>query len=337
MMINAIDKFSFYEGYKTIEDAERNIERLGLLKYKCYFVKFLGQYYPVFYHSSSRVVVIGKENVYYTQNGRLREVPIEKAFIDFEITKRDKNSITTTLAEELKEIDQNLELFYYPNKSSKEVKKVKEDMTLSKYVVILGVTFASEFYTFGNLRDMSKYFKLTPQLISFLKRTRGAVSINPFTQELEFEDGSIGTYKINFHSTRNYQTVPSFALLENNKFADDGKRHWLSIARYREMYPNDNIMYEQPDFREDKTTCKWCGSKLPTNKSSYCTDECKDAFYRATKVDSRARLPYKIQCRDNFICQECNKDLAYINEYGMKIPISKLKDTMDSVLVLNKV
>lgn len=325
-----MDKFYFYEGCNSIEESIINIEYLGLLKHKCYFIRFLGQYYAVFYHSSSRVVIIGKEKVFYTRNGRMVESNLEDAFIDFDIDKRDKNKITNTLAQELNMIDETLEVLYFANVNSKVVKAPKDDMRLSKYVVILGVTFASEFYTFNNLHEINKYFTLRSELKSFLLRTKGAVAINPFTQELEFADGSIKAYKITYYTDFNYNSIAKFALIEDNEFADDGVRHWMSIARYQEKYPDDFIMYEQPDFRVDKDTCKWCGGALPEGRVNYCSEECRNEFYRAIKVNNKSVLPYKIMCRDKFICKECGKDLALVNQYGMKLPTAKYKIKMDS-------
>lgn len=103
---------------------------------------------------------------------------------------------------------------------------------------------------------------------------------------------------------------------------DNVKRSWLSLYRYEELYPDDFIRYEKPDFRTDKNTCKWCGRILSNKRrKSYCSDECKWAFEGATVWDrGHSPLPYKILCRDKFICQSCGKFIGLINEHGMKIP-----------------
>jgi 5-methylcytosine-specific restriction protein A len=103
------------------------------------------------------------------------------------------------------------------------------------------------------------------------------------------------------------------------------ERRWLSLYEYRKLYPDENIFYEKPDFREDKRICKWCGKPLKNKRQlSFCCSDCRDLYDRVTTWDrGTAPLPYKILCRDKFICQRCGKFIGMVNEYGMKIPTPK--------------
>lgn len=322
------DKFYFYEGLETIEELEESLALLNLPKSKCYFIKFQNQYYAVFYDTYTREVIVGKEKMFYSKNGRLEEVVVGEVSIPFTINSRDNKRITDTLAQELNIIDPNLEVFYYPNIKSKEIKIAPNDLKLSKYVVILALSFASKFYDIKTSWSMDPYFKLTPELVSFLKKTKGVHAIDPFSQVVKFNDGSIGKYGITFYMNSSFQSCSTFALLSKNYYANEG-RSWISILKYQELYPNDFIMYEKPDFRTEKDTCKWCSKKITNEKFPYCSNLCKQNYLKATVVAKGAILPYKILCRDKFICQLCEKDLAMINEHGVKIPIARKADKPD--------
>lgn len=248
-------------------------------------------------------------------------------------------------------IYETLEIYEFANIKSKEYRPVEDDIRLSNYVVLLGLTFIKKFYnpkSNYDITEMSYYFKHTPELVSFCLRTRGAVEIDPFSQELRFEDSSIRAYSYkrvqenNYYTNRpnsyysngsiGYKTV--FALQGKNEFAPYRKREWTSIARYQALYPDDNIMYPIPDYREDKSKCKWCGQKLPEGKKSYCSIDCRLEYGKVVFAERGALLPYLILCRDNFTCQKCHKDLAMVNEYGMKIPASRLYEIPDKDGVL---
>jgi hypothetical protein len=102
----------------------------------------------------------------------------------------------------------------------------------------------------------------------------------------------------------------------------DGKREWLSLWKYKELYPDDNIFYSMPEYRKNLQTCKWCGKPLKNKRQwSYCSEDCKRSFQGFT-VWGRgvAPLPYRILCRDNFTCTKCGLFMAYKNEHGMFIP-----------------
>lgn len=323
-----VHKYYFYEGTETIEELEEHLTFLKLSKSKCYFVKFLNQYYAVFYDTIDREIIIGKEKMFYTDNGRLEEVVVGAVKIPYDIKTRSVGYITDTLAQELNRIDPELQLFYYPNVRSKHLKEASDEVKFSKFVVILAVTFASKFYNVTNSNEMYPYFKLTSELIGFLRRTAGAVAIDPFSQYIKFQDGSLGKYSITFYADSYYSRRATFVLTERNPYRQQG-RQWISLTRYQALYPGDFIMYPKPDYRVEKETCKWCGIKISEGEKHYCTDSCKYNFLKATTIDKGSSLPYKILCRDNFTCQKCYKDLAMINEHGMKIPISKKADSPD--------
>jgi hypothetical protein len=113
--------------------------------------------------------------------------------------------------------------------------------------------------------------------------------------------------------------------LENPKMPYNrfGQRQWLSLWRYQELYPGENIFYPQPDYRISPDTCKWCGQPLKNKRqSSYCCEDCRQKFQNMTVWGrGTAPLPYRILCRDNFTCTKCGTFLAYQNPHGMYIPI----------------
>lgn len=338
-----LDKYYVYKGTDSIEEMNENIERLGLNKSKCYFIKLADQFYAVFFDSYDKEIIIGESKVFFIKNGRLNESTVGEAKIKYIITGKNVKWITDTLAKELNFLYNPIEIYEYPNIKSKEYRKTKIDIRLSNYVVLLALTFASKFYTMDDAEKMRDYFIHTDELISFMRRTKGAEAIDPFSQEIRFKDGSIGTYSYkkvlesnyyysrpsNYYSNKNigYKTI--FALEDINKYSSYRNRNWPSITRYQAMYPDDDIFYPMPDYREDKNTCKWCGKVLPKGKKSYCCTDCRIEFNRAVNVERGALLPYLIMCRDNFTCKTCGKDMAYVNKYGMKIPIPKLSDTPD--------
>lgn len=337
------DKYFIYHGADTIEDMNENIERLGLNKAKCYFIKLNGQFYAVFFDSFEKEVIIGANKVFFNRNGRLNESTVGEAKIGYNISSRNVKWITDTLARELNFLYNPIEIYEYPNVNSKEYREVQSDIRLSNYVVLLALTFVSRFYTIFDAEKMRDYFIHTDELISFLKRTKGAVEIDPFSQEVRFKDGSVGTYSYkrvlesNYYTNRpnsyykgkniGYKTI--FALEDKNKYSPYRKREWPSITRYLSMYPNDDIFYPMPDYREGKPICKWCGNPLTKGQKSYCSTDCRIDFGRAVNVERGALLPYLIMCRDKFTCKTCGKDMALINKHGMKIPIPRVSDYPD--------
>lgn len=329
------EKYTFYDGSKSIEELLEIIESLGMQKSKCYFVCFKGMYYAIFFDSTSREMVIGSPAAlaFYSRNNRLEAEYVESLPFNYEIKTRTKtDTITKTLAEELNQIDPNLRVYGFPTLKSKEVKDVTEELKISKYVVLLALTFCSKYYTLNDFEEMSRYFVAAKELCKFLSSTKGAIKVDPFKQIVLYEDGSKGGYSITYYyDVRSGETKKTFALVDINPYTEDSKkrRKWLSLTQYKNMYPNDFIDYPKPDFRVNKGICKWCGSALPAGKLSFCSDACSSVFAKATSIRQGDLLGYKILCRDNFICQHCFKDLAVINEYGMKIPTSKLSNVPD--------
>lgn len=335
------DKYFFYFGTDTIEEMNENIEKLGLNKAKCYFIKLNNQFYAVFFENFDKEVIVGRDKVFYTKNGRLTEDTIGNANIGFNITSRNVKFFTETLAAELNYLYNPIEIYEYPNIKSKEYRLVDKDIRLSNYVVILGVSFASRYYTLSDTEQMLKYFVHTPELMSFLRRTKGAISIDPFSQLIKFEDDRVApySYKRVLQSTYNgknrysqygnaeYKTI--FALQEKNLYSPFRRREWSSITRYQSMYPNDDIFYPVPDYRVGEAICKWCGKPLPEGKKSYCSVECRLEFGKVVNLERGALLPYLILCRDKFVCQTCGKDMALINKHDMKIPIARVSETPD--------
>lgn len=337
------DKYFIYNGADSIEEMNENIEVLKLNRARCYFIELNNQFYAVFFNSFSKEIIIGRNKVFFTRNGRIVESTIKEANIGYAIDHRRVMWITNTMAKELNYMFDSISIFKYATVNSKDYREVKKDIRLSNYIVLLALTFASRFYSEDEVEIMRNYFIHTEELISFLKRTKGAVAIDPFSQEIKFIDGSIGTYSYkrvletnyypnmsnNNYSNSNIGFKTIFALEDKNKFSPYRKREWPSMSRYRAMYPEDDSLHAIPDFRDGEHICKWCGKSLPEGKRSYCSVDCRIDFGRAVNVERGASLPYMIMCRDRFICQICGKDMAVINSYGMKIPISRLSERPD--------
>lgn len=333
------DKFYFYEGTETIDEMNENLKKLGLGKSKGYYIHLENQFYAVFFGGYDKQIVIGKEKVFFSRNGRLVESSIGEANIQFEVNGKEIREITNTLARELHLLFDPIDIYEYPAVNSREYRKADECVQLSNYVVLLGVTFASRFYTLNHAEEMSPYFIHTPELISFLRRTKGAIAIDPFSQLIQFKDGKIGTYSYkrtsrnryhrNHYHDNGFQHETIFALEEKNTYSPFRKREWMSMTRYQFLYPHDNIQYSVPDYRSNKHTCKWCGNTLVNKRRSYCSDDCRFAFEEAVHFERGASLPYIIMCRDQFTCQTCGKDMAQINEHGMKLPIPRLYEKPD--------
>lgn len=331
------DKFFVYWGSETIDSLVENVEYLGLNKAHGYYIKFNSSFYAVFTDSLTRQIIIGRDKVFYKQNNRLIETTIGEAKIAYKVLGRDVREYTPTLAAELLFLDSDLEVYEYPNVKSKEYRIVNNpSIKMSNYVVLLGVTFSSRFYTVYEDKEMRKYFKHTDDIMSFLKRTKGAICIDPFTQNIKFQDGSIGAYSFQMSIQRNnsyryggYDPSPVLALQEKNIYSPFRKREWTSMTRYKALYPDDDLDYSVTDLRVEQNTCKWCGGILPKLKKSYCCENCRMEYIKTINLERGALLPYYILCRDNFICQECGMNMALINEYGMRLPISRLSSIPD--------
>lgn len=100
------------------------------------------------------------------------------------------------------------------------------------------------------------------------------------------------------------------------------QRHWLSLAAYEKQF-GEKLGYNAIDLRPDKSRCKWCGKALPTGRRSFCKDSCSRNYSKATFTKrTTPSLPYRIACRDSFICQATGEDLAQHNRFEQRIPTS---------------
>lgn len=100
------------------------------------------------------------------------------------------------------------------------------------------------------------------------------------------------------------------------------QRSWLSLAAYEQQF-GEVLGYNQCDLRLIPNSCKWCGSKLPGGRRSFCKDSCSRNYSQATFTKRHmASLPYRIACRDRFYCQISREDLAQVNRHGQRIPAS---------------
>ena len=103
-----------------------------------------------------------------------------------------------------------------------------------------------------------------------------------------------------------------------------GKRVWPSAYKYKDMYGED-VPYDTPDLRADKTLCKWCGQPLKNKRQySFCSNECS-INYGNMLVWQRTipKVPWCIIIRDNYTCQECGITGIIINEHGQPIPCNR--------------
>lgn len=107
------------------------------------------------------------------------------------------------------------------------------------------------------------------------------------------------------------------------------KRYW-EINGTRRPFPamyeaekmfGARVWFLKPDYVEKKH-CKWCNKELTGRRTSFCCDEHSHLFQNMT-VWNRGRDAYSLRIlyRDNFTCQCCGEFHAFINEFGVAIPI----------------
>ena len=120
---------------------------------------------------------------------------------------------------------------------------------------------------------------------------------------------------------------------------DQYVRRWLSLYEYKQVFREElpEACYEN-DFRKDQTICKWCSDPLPNKRrKSFCSKECSDRYGKATVWErGMAALPYKIACRDLFYCRATGEDLAYTNEYGMRVPCSNYNLAIHHLILVSE-
>lgn len=99
------------------------------------------------------------------------------------------------------------------------------------------------------------------------------------------------------------------------------RRPFPSLYRAVEMYGAENVYFEKP-YYEKKGQCPWCGKEVINKCRRFCSDDCRRDFENVT-VWHRGRDAYSLRIlyRDNFTCQDCGEFHAYINDYGMAVPI----------------
>ena len=99
------------------------------------------------------------------------------------------------------------------------------------------------------------------------------------------------------------------------------RRPFPSLYEAMKQFGENSIAFYAPTF-EKENQCPWCGGEVNNKRRRFCCDECRQAFANAT-VWNRGRDPYSLRMlyRDNFTCQECGEFHAFINEFGMIIPI----------------
>lgn len=132
-----------------------------------------------------------------------------------------------------------------------------------------------------------------------------------------------GVFLLKWTDYHNYKGKGSQLRYDSEK--EKYQRRWLSLYEYKEVFQEKlpDKCYTN-DFRKDELICKWCASKLPNKRrKSFCCNECSSKYGRVTVWDrGMAALPYKIACRDLFYCRITGEDLAYTNQYGMRLPCS---------------
>ena len=99
------------------------------------------------------------------------------------------------------------------------------------------------------------------------------------------------------------------------------RRPFPSLYEAVKLYGAENVYFEKPQY-VDAGRCPWCGNIVENKRRKYCSEECSKMFARKT-VWQRKRDAYSLRIlyRDRFICQDCGEEHAYINEYGIRIPV----------------
>lgn len=88
------------------------------------------------------------------------------------------------------------------------------------------------------------------------------------------------------------------------------------------LYGEKNVNFFPPQYVENGY-CKWCGEKIKNKRrTSFCCDECSLSYNNLTVWGrGRGAYSYRILCRDDFTCQDCGELHAFVNEFGVTIPI----------------
>lgn len=99
------------------------------------------------------------------------------------------------------------------------------------------------------------------------------------------------------------------------------RRPFPSLYKAAAAYGAENIYFQKPRY-EKPGRCPWCGGEVKGKRRRFCCDECRRRFDNMT-VWQKGRDAYSLRIlyRDNFTCLDCGEFHAFVNEYGMTIPI----------------
>lgn len=100
-------------------------------------------------------------------------------------------------------------------------------------------------------------------------------------------------------------------------------------SRYRKRCPRSNCRGLMPP--KPPLLCRLCNNELPGRRTSWCSDECSNAYYMAT---SSSHLRYIINQRDKGICAKCGLDCEALERRINAMPKEAVKEVR-RVLVEN--
>lgn len=215
-----VKKFKFFEGFDNIEEILPILEKLKLIKSRCLFIKFRNQYYPVFYGSLNSQIVIGKEIIFYSNNGIFKQKNLNEVKLNIEVKSRTfKPTITQTLNYELQLLDNNIEIYYYKNLNSKQYTKYSDDINnCGNCITLLGISFSNIFIDVDKLSSIDNYFQTLKPFGKLLKKSRKSNiiidKINPFRQEVLLNTGEILNYRITVTPMNFGQPVIEYKLIK---------------------------------------------------------------------------------------------------------------------------
>lgn len=183
----------FYRGFDTVADLASRMKAIGIEPHLYAIVYFKDTYYGVARETRRKEVVVGREITWFTRGCRLSHTHAQQIRLPFEIRSFVPVPLTPTIAEELKAIDQGVEVYQYTltPEGRLVLQTVTDPVTVNFALVLLGVTFHDEFYGEDELDQLDRYFRDPTPYYNVFKFHPDIRRINPFAWLVEFKDGTI--------------------------------------------------------------------------------------------------------------------------------------------------
>lgn len=161
---------------------------MGLKKEYLAVVKFLDMYYGIFIENFNKEIMIGKDLVWFRDDGFMHSSPIDRINLPYNIEGiRTKAFNSTGVYYDLKSIDADFKIFRFKDGKFTDIGKYNYS---SMYLILLGITFYSSFFNEDETKVfMFKYFM--DDYTYHFKRNKEIEGINPFKGLAKYKNGTI--------------------------------------------------------------------------------------------------------------------------------------------------